>query len=674
MGLPTSTTVSLIFCLLGAAIAVSTFKIAGSDALSMGDLGEFIHAGRAFGIVAAILLSVVIALTVGTAVMYVSRLIFSFRYTRALSRYGALWCGASLTAIIYFALFKGLKGPLSQTAFIHTIENHILLSLLVCWLTCSLILFFVQRFKINILRITILGGTFALALAFAGNDLVNFIGVPIAGWDAFQIARHAGDSAMTMDALNENVPANFAFLVGAGVVMILTLWTSRKAMHVTETELSLASQNDEQEQREYGSSAFARAIVRATLNTNHAIERVVPQRLREAISRRFEVTDIEHTGAPFDMIRATVNLTTSALLIAMATSLKLPLSTTYVSFMVAMGSSLADRAWGRETAVYRISGVMTVVAGWFVTALGGFIIAYVVGLALVYGGTVMLILLTVLAGYMLVHSNFIKKTKSAETTTAVTNENVVEEIATVVSSTINTATRIYDRTLLAVFKENRKVLRDLNRESSELYERMHERKYRMMSTLRMLRESDLDTAQYYVQVVDYLNELTKALTHIVRPAYGHIDNNHEGLTREQTTDLIRVGDEVEAIYRRINAMLTTNDFGDIDLVLSMRDRLFETISDAIKSELRRFNTSGKGEYESQYALLDDPQRDAHDGAPAAQPVEGAAPLPRNEGRHQELALLRQISGIISYLRLTLRYSRSRQNANEFAFALAYPYL
>ena len=320
----------------------------------------------------------------------------------------------------------------------------------------------------------------------------------------------------------------------------------------------------------------------------------MPQRLRTAISRRFEVVDIEHTGAPFDMIRATVNLTTSALLIAAATSLKLPLSTTYVSFMVAMGSSLADRAWGRETAVYRISGVMTVVAGWFVTALGGFVIAYVVGLALVYGGTAALVLLTVLAGYMLVHSNFVKKTKSAETTTAVTNENVVEEIAAVVGSTINTATRIYDRTLLAVFKENRKVLRDLNREASELYERMHDRKYRMMSTLRALRESDLDTAQYYVQVVDYLNELTKALTHIVRPAFDHIDNNHEGLTREQTADLIRVGDEVEAIYRRIDAMLATNDFGDIDLVLSMRDRLFETISDAIKSELRRFNDAGRG--------------------------------------------------------------------------------
>ena len=590
-GLPTSTTVSLIFCLLGAAIAVSTFKIAGSDALSMGDLGEFIHTGRAFGIVAAILLSVVIALTVGTAVMYVSRLIFSFRYTRALSRYGALWCGASLTAIIYFALFKGLKGPLSQTAFIHTIENHILLSLLVCWLTCSLILFFVQRFKINILRITILGGTFALALAFAGNDLVNFIGVPIAGWDAFRIARHAGDSAMTMDALNENVPANFAFLVGAGVVMILTLWTSRKAMHVTETELSLASQNDEQEQREYGSSAFARAIVRATLNTNHAIERVVPQRLREAISRRFEVTDIEHTGAPFDMIRATVNLTTSALLIAMATSLKLPLSTTYVCFMVAMGSSLADRAWGRESAVYRISGVMTVVAGWFITALGGFLIAFVVGLALIYGGTPAFIVITLLCGYMLIHSNFLKKDKESAIVKEHedTNEDIIANLRDEVCRTMECATKIYDRTLIAVFKENRKVLRDMVKESNDLFYQSRERKYSLLPTLKKLQGGDVNTAHYYVQVVDYLNEMTKALMHITRPAFEHIDNNHEGLSKEQARDLMSINDDVESIYRHINLMLREGDFSEIETVLTMRDQLFESIAEAIKSELTRIN-------------------------------------------------------------------------------------
>ena len=590
-GLPTSTTVSLIFCLLGAAIAVSTFKIAGSDALSMGDLGEFIHAGRAFGIVAAILLSVVIALTVGTAVMYVSRLIFSFRYTRALSRYGALWCGASLTAIIYFALFKGLKGPLSQTAFIHTIENHILLSLLVCWLTCSLILFFVQRFKINILRITILGGTFALALAFAGNDLVNFIGVPIAGWDAFQIARHAGDSAMTMDALNENVPANFAFLVGAGVVMILTLWTSKKAMHVSETELSLSAAQEDEGPEQYGSSVMSRTIVRAALNINAGIERVIPPRVRAAISRRFEYEDIEHSGAPYDMIRATVNLTTSAMLIAIATSLKLPLSTTYVCFMVAMGSSLADRAWGRESAVYRISGVMTVIAGWFITALGGFLIAFVVGLALIYGGTPAFIVITLLCGYMLIHSNFLKKDKESAIVKEHedTNEDIIANLRDEVCRTMECATKIYDRTLIAVFKENRKVLRDMVKESNDLFYQSRERKYSLLPTLKKLQGGDVNTAHYYVQVVDYLNEMTKALMHITRPAFEHIDNNHEGLSKEQAKDLMSINDDVESIYRHINLMLREGDFSEIETVLTMRDQLFESIADAIKSELTRIN-------------------------------------------------------------------------------------
>ena len=594
LGLPTSTTVSMVFGLLGAAVATALFRIAADPSFSLHDLSQFINTGKAMVIIAAILVSVVFAFAAGTLFMYISRLIFSFRYHPAFRRWGAFWCGISLSGILYFALFKGLKSSgLIPSDITQYVGEHVLLTLFAFWAAASLILWILQRMRFNIMRITILSGTFALALAFAGNDLVNFIGVPMASYDALQIARDAGSESIMMDGLANPARANFLILLASGLIMVLTLFFSKKSRHVAETELSLASQHEESER--FGSTYVSRSLVRATLLLNNLWSGMIPARVQKAIDRRFEPLPAEErTTAQYDMIRAVVNLTAASILIAIGTSYKLPLSTTYVVFMVAMGSSLADRAWGRETAVYRISGVMTVVAGWFVTALGGFIIAYVVGLALVYGGTVMLILLTVLAGYMLVHSNFIKKTKSAETTTAVTNENVVEEIATVVSSTINTATRIYDRTLLAVFKENRKVLRDLNRESSELYERMHERKYRMMSTLRMLRESDLDTAQYYVQVVDYLNELTKALTHIVRPAYGHIDNNHEGLTREQTTDLIRVGDEVEAIYRRINAMLTTNDFGDIDLVLSMRDRLFETISDAIKSELRRFNTSGKG--------------------------------------------------------------------------------
>ena len=592
-GLPTSTTVSLIFCLLGSAIAVSIYKISNDPAIGAGDLGQFINTSRAMGIVSAILLSVVIAFTCGTIVMYLSRVIFTFRYMALFRRFGSLWCGASLTAIVYFAVFKGLKNLLEGDPFTEFVDRHLLLSILLCWAACSLVLFILQRLKANILRITILSGTFALALAFAGNDLVNFIGVPVAGFDAYSIARHAADPSMLMEALNENVPANFGILLLAGGVMILTLWTSKKAMHVTETEISLSAQDDEGTQQ-YGSSVFSRTIVRAALGINAGIERLFPEKFREAVARRFEFEDVEHSGAPYDMIRATVNLTTSALLISMATSLKLPLSTTYVCFMVAMGTSLADRAWGRESAVYRISGVMTVVAGWFVTALGGFLIAFVVGLALIYGGTVAFVVITLLCGYLLVHSNLSKK-KESKTDAAArkpqTTEAIISELTDEVCRTMECTTRIYDRTLIAVFKENRKVLRDMVRESNELFYQSRERKYSLMPTLKKLQSGDVDAAHYYVQVVDYLNEMTKALMHITRPAFEHIDNNHEGLSKEQTEDLMHINDEVEAIYRHINNMLRTGDFSDIEMVLSLRDQLFESIADAIKSELTRINNA-----------------------------------------------------------------------------------
>ena len=589
MGLPTSTTVSLIFCLLGAAVAVSIYKISNDGALGMGDLNHFINTGRAMGIVSAILLSVVIAFTFGTLIMYISRLIFSFRYTAMFRRFGAFWCGASFTAILYFAVFKGLKTPLAGSAAIEWIDQHILLSLFLCWAVGSLLLFFLQRLKINILRLTILSGTFALALAFAGNDLVNFIGVPVAGFDAYSIARHAGDSTILMEGLNASVPANFLVLMTAGVIMIVTLWTSKKAMHVTETEISLSTQGESETQ--YGSSLFSRTIVRAALNASNAIDRTIPKRIRDKISSRFQYEDIEHSGAPYDMIRATVNLTTSAMLISVATSLKLPLSTTYVCFMVAMGSSLADKAWGRESAVYRISGVMTVVAGWFITALGGFLIAFVVGLALIYGGTPAFIVITLLCGYMLIHSNFLKKDKESAIVKEHedTNEDIIANLRDEVCRTMECATKIYDRTLIAVFKENRKVLRDMVKESNDLFYQSRERKYSLMPTLRKLQGGDVNTAHYYVQVVDYLNEMTKALMHITRPAFEHIDNNHEGLSKEQARDLMSINDDVETIYRRINQMLREGNFSDIEEVLTLRDQLFEAIAEAIKSELTRIN-------------------------------------------------------------------------------------
>lgn len=593
LGLPTSTTVSLIFCLLGSAVAVATFKIATDDALTLDMLGEYINTSRAMGIISAILLSVLIAFTCGTAIMYVSRLIFSFRYIPMLRRLGAVWCGASLTTIIYFALFKGLRNALAGSAFIEWVDDSLWLALLVCWAGCSLLLFFLQLFRINILRITILAGTFSLALAFAGNDLVNFIGVPVAAFDSYSIARAAGSDTMTMGALNEPAPASIMFVLAAGAIMVLTLWTSRKAMHVTETEISLSSQNDDAPEQ-YSSSLFSRTVVRATLNIVNFFDKVSSPRVKKFVASRFEWADIEHTGAPYDMIRATVNLTTSSLLIALATSLKLPLSTTYVCFMVAMGSSLADRAWGRESAVYRITGVMTVITGWFVTAIGGFLIALAMGLILMWGGMIAFGVITVLCLYMLIHSNFRKPKQKEESEKPVlpTRENLAESVVENVGTTIKNSTRIYNRTLVALMKEDRKALKEAMQEAEQMYEYNNKLKYSVAATIKGTYGADLNLSLYYVQMSDYLNEMSKALVFITKPAFEHIDNNHEGLSRVQTEDLMSINGDVDIIYSRIIYMIVNSDFTDIDSVLDMRDEIFDRIADATKDELARI-TSGE---------------------------------------------------------------------------------
>ena len=593
-GLPTSTTVSLIFCLLGSAIAVSIYKISNDPALGVGSLGHFINTSRAMGIVSAILLSVVIAFTCGTIVMYISRTIFSFRYTVIFRRFGSLWCGASLTAIIYFAVFKGLKSLLADNAFVGMVDRHLLLSLFICWVACSVLLFFIQRFKINILRITILSGTFALALAFAGNDLVNFIGVPLASYDAWQIAREAGSESIMMGELAEPARANFLLLLASGLVMVLTLFFSKKSQHVTETELSLASQHEGEER--FGSTFISRSLVRATLVLNTMWTGLIPVRMQKAIDRRFEPLPAEErSSAPYDMIRAVVNLTAASILIAIGTSYQLPLSTTYVVFMVAMGSSLADRTWGRESAVYRITGVMAVISGWFITALGGFLIAFGVTLLLLWGGWIAVTVLVALCAWLLVRSHRnVEQIKAAETKESpVVRAETPDEVLCVcigeVCTTMEHVTRIYNRTLVAVFKENRKVLKEMVQSSDKLFEEARDRKYGIMPTLRRLQQCDIDTGHFYVQVVDYLSEVTKALIHITRPAYEHINNHHEGLTKEQIVDLMRVNDQVEAIFDKINDMLRTKDFSDLDMVLEMRDKLFDTIVEAIKSQLRRIN-------------------------------------------------------------------------------------
>ena len=590
LGLPTSTTVSLIFCLLGSAVAVALFKIGSNDNIHLEELGSFLNTTKAMGVVSGILLSVILAFVSGTFVMWISRLIFSFRYMKMLRRFGALWCGMSLTSILYFAVFKGLKSQLAGTAFVEWVNENLLLTLAGVWVTCALVLFFLQLFRVNILRITILAGTFSLALAFAGNDLVNFIGVPIAGLEAYSVS--GGDVNMAMSALAEPATggSNTLYIVISGIIMVATLWTSRKAMSVSQTELSLTSADGGGDQQ-FSSSMFSRAVVRAAVSTSRFLDKVVPEKVKNFIEKRFEYADIEHSGAPYDMIRSTVNLTTASLLIALGTSLKLPLSTTYVCFMVAMGSSLADKAWGRESAVYRITGVITVVMGWFVTGFGGFIIAFVLGLLLMWGEVWAFGAITLLCIYMFIHSNFMPKKKKEEKrkSDAEVRESLVNDTMTAVSDTIKATTRIYNRTIVALMKENRKALKELAAEASEMYEENRRLKYSIAHTLRETYGSDLNLSLYYVQILDYLNEMTKSLVHITRPSFEHIDNNHTGLSQVQTENLMSINADVNEIYSRIIYMFTSNDFSTIDEVLVMRDNLFERLAQSTKAELGRIN-------------------------------------------------------------------------------------
>ena len=593
LGLPTSTTVALVFSLLGAAIAVSLFKISGDPSLTLGSLGGFINTTRAMGVISAILLSVLIAFVFGTIIMWLSRFLFSFRYFGIFRKMGAIWCGLSFTAIAYFAVFKALKGVLAGTAMYNWISENLFVAVIICWVCCSILLAFLQMFRINILRINILLGTFALALAFAGNDLVNFIGVPIAGLDAYNIAKQAGSTSVLMGALNENLPAQFIWMILSGVIMIATLWTSTKSMNVSQTEISLAGHGDEVE-GEINSNVFSRSIVRASIGISNFFDKIVPVSVQEFVNKRFEYVDVEKNGAPYDKIRAVVNITTAALLISVGTSLKLPLSTTYVCFMVAMGSSLADKAWGRESAVHRISGVMTVVMGWFVTGFGAFLIAIAVGLLLIWGGTIAFAVVTLTCAYMLIKSNFIDSKKKEEAAaTKVNTDGTVDSILGEVCQMMKNSTQIYDRTLVAVLKEDRRSLKELVRQSNEMYDQCHQIKYGLMPVLRKMKGSGLELSLYYIQVVDYLNEMAKALVHITRPAYDHIDNSHEGLSEEQIADLKHINDDVAEIYGSINRMINENNFADIDLVLTMRDELFERIATTTKSELVRIN-AGEG--------------------------------------------------------------------------------
>ena len=585
LGLPTSTTVSLVFELLGASICVAIFCISNSPAASMADLSQYINSGKALAIIAGILVSVVVAFICGAIVMYFTRIIFSFNYRAKMKSSGSVWCGFALTAITYFAVFKGLEDSTVIPREVLTyITENLTFCLAVAWASWSMIMLFLSVFKINILKITVLAGTFALALAFAGNDLVNFIGVFMAGYDSYHLALSSGDTGMTMHALLGPVTANIWILLAAGLIMVVTLCFSRKARKVTDTEVNLARQDEGSER--FGSTLLSRALVRSALNFNKYITRSTPSRVSDFIDSRFKSNPEMHApDAPsFDLLRATVNLTMAALLISLATSLKLPLSTTYVTFMVAMGTSLADRAWGRESAVYRITGVLTVISGWFITAIVAFTIAFIVAAILMWGKVYAIAVLSVICASIILKSNTKKKT---ETVREQANLTIMSQCTNEVSVYTREIIEMYNQTMEGAFNEDRKLLKQICTESRALHKDASARKHSILPTLNMLKDNYIETGHYYVQVVDYLNEVSKSVFHIAKATYEHIDNNHEGFSDDQKEDLQKINETMNTIFEHVNQMLISNDFKDIEESLTLKDDLFEDMADIIKNQIRR---------------------------------------------------------------------------------------
>lgn len=596
-GLPTSTTVSLVFELLGAAVAVSLFSIWSNNT---GNLSEYINSGKALAIISGIFISIAVAFIVGSFIMYISRLIFSFNFHKVLTYLGALWSGVALTAITYFAIFKGLKGSVLISAeFMDYLTHNMGQALLYAFIGWTILMALLQFvFRVNILKVIVLAGTAALALAFAGNDLVNFIGVFMAGMDSFNIAKDyvAGGGSLDtlyMGDLNNPVTAQWQWLFGAGVVMVLALWFSKKSRTVTETEVNLARKGEGVER--FSSSAMSRSIVHGAMKISKAIDKNTPQGVKNFIEKRFEPYPIEN-DASFDLIRASVNLTISALLISLGTSLKLPLSTTYVTFMVAMGTSLADRAWGRESAVYRINGVLTVVAGWLLTALVAFTAALLVGLFLMWGGKIAVFVMLAIVVFLLYRSGKLhtkrKEIQESKGIQLSSEKQLIAQSTSEVKDLMGSVLNIYNQTVVGLKEENRKQLKNLVAEANDLYEKYKDKRmYEVVPTLETIQINALDLEQEYVQLVDYSYEMTKSLKAMTEASYSYVDNNHTELSKDQIDDLNQMYTVISGGYKRFGEMMDTKNYAEFDEITKIRDVITELYSKLTKRQIKRVKSN-----------------------------------------------------------------------------------
>lgn len=608
LALPTSTTVSIVFELLGAAVAVSLIKIVQADG-SITELGNYINGAKATEIILGILLSVAIAFTIGAIVQWFSRMLFSFHFEKRLKWVGGLFGGLAISAITYFILIKGIKGiSMIPESFLKAVtENQwmILVGSFVVFGVLSQLI--VSYTRLSLLKIIILIGTFALALAFAGNDLVNFIGVPIAAYQSYELwhasyeATGVLPSEFAMSSLGGKVETPTYLLVMAGIVMVVTLWLSKKARSVMYTEINLARSGEGSEKFE--PNFLSRIIVRASVNLNGAINMVMPKKMQQAIADNFskplEKKAKSREEPAFDMVRAAVNLMVASILISIATNMKLPLSTTYVSFMVAMGTSLADKAWGRESAVYRVAGVFNVIGGWFVTAIVAFTAAAVFSTLIYFGKIYALVGLLLLAAVLLTRS-FVAYRKSEKEKTAIakvdrssliTINELITESSDNISKVIGGVNQIYTDTIDNLGLQDLKKLKKSKKKLSSLEDDVDELKGDIFYFIKSLDESSVEASKFYILILDYLQDMIQSIGYISKNSYSHVNNNHRNLKFNQIRDLKRIDEKLQELFDRVKADFDNNSFDNIQDIIEEHNELLDYVSSLIEKQVTRIRST-----------------------------------------------------------------------------------
>lgn len=602
LGMPTSTTVSIVFNLLGAAVVMALIKIGMSDTETAADLVNYINTEKAKQIISGILLSVVISFTVGMLVQWISRLVFSFQYEKKVKNFGFVFAGICLTAIGYFIFFKGLKGTpfygdikdfLAQNSFL------VIGLMLAFW---TLLMFIIDKvFKINVLIIVIGVGTFGLALAFAGNDLVNFIGVPMAAYHSYEAWSVSGipASEFSMEILSEKVPTEPGLLFIAGAIMVITLAFSKKARTVADTSIDLSRQGDGSER--FQPNILSRSIVKGSTKLVSVVNTILPAAVQTKITNSFQTPAIEISEEKakalpaFDMIRASINLAVAGILISIATSMKLPLSTTYVTFMVAMGTSLADRAWGRESAVYRVAGVVNVIGGWFFTAFSAFTFAGILTYIIYMGRGAAVAILLLFAGVLVVRNYLSHKKKanaqsdhsSLKKSASQTVQGIIEESADNVAKSIYRTTSIFNGVVDGLSNQDTGALKKMRKRVGKFEDEVESLRNHLFYFIKNLDETSVRGSNFYIMVLANLTDVVQSLEFIAKKSFKHIDNNHKPLSKSQISDLNEIQTTFDGMLVSVEQAFTSKSFGDLSTCLDQEDAILALISDKIDAQIAR---------------------------------------------------------------------------------------